>query len=150
MRLLLVNQRNYTYRIISLNYSDVISTISLIGTAIGIPASAYVSYHYAIKGERRKEWNALADPIMESLIQQLDRASKGIPPWTRINQEQIIPLANISKLQDARAIQSAFEMYEKAHKECGTHTNYGREYDFHSPHILIEAIENLMLFVRHR
>lgn len=49
---------------ISLNYSEIVASISLVGTVIGIPVSAYCSYHYAIKGERRKEWNTLSEPIL--------------------------------------------------------------------------------------
>ncbi|AWQ48069.1 hypothetical protein B1A42_12305 [Serratia marcescens] len=122
----------------------------MIVSITAVPASGYVSYRFAIKGEKRKEFNAIADPIMESLMQQLERTKKGHPPWKITQKDQINSLINISKPKDSNKIQDAYEAYLRALSECGKHINYGASYDFHSPHILIEAIENLMPFVRHR
>jgi hypothetical protein len=38
----------------------------MIVALIAVPASGYLSYHYAIKGERRKEFNAVADAIRKN------------------------------------------------------------------------------------
>ncbi|QDL31452.1 hypothetical protein [Serratia liquefaciens] len=133
-----------------MSYSDVVATIAMIVSITAVPASGYVSYRFAIKGEKRKEFNAIADPIMESLMQQLERTKKGDPPWKTTQKEQINSLINISKPKDFNRIQDAYEAYQRALSECGKYINYGASYDFHSPHVLIEAIENLMPFVRHR
>jgi hypothetical protein len=37
-----------------MSYSDVVATIALFVSFIGTFASGYISYHYAIKGEKRK------------------------------------------------------------------------------------------------
>ncbi|MEG6001050.1 hypothetical protein ABK923_15380 [Enterobacter hormaechei] len=47
-----------------MTYSDTVSTIAMIVAFVAIPASAYLSYSYAIKGERRKEWNAIAEVLL--------------------------------------------------------------------------------------
>jgi hypothetical protein len=41
----------------------ILSAIAIIVSFIAVPASAYLSYSYAI-GERRKEWNAIAEVLL--------------------------------------------------------------------------------------
>lgn len=47
-----------------MSYSDVVATIAMIVSITAVPASGYFSYRYAIMGEKRKEWNLLAEPIL--------------------------------------------------------------------------------------
>ncbi|WP_142764083.1 hypothetical protein [Klebsiella pneumoniae] len=61
-------------------YSDLVSTAAMIVALIAVPASGYLSYHYAIKGERRKEFNAVADAIRKKLRDQLDAVEAGYYP----------------------------------------------------------------------
>ncbi len=82
----------------------IISLIAIIVSFVAVPASGYLSYHFAIKGERRKEYNAIADPIMETLMLHLDRASNGISPCQMIEQGQIHALINVSAQRDALEI----------------------------------------------
>ena len=50
-----------------MSYSDVVATIALMVSVVAVPASGVISYRYAIKGEKRKEWNALCEPLIESI-----------------------------------------------------------------------------------
>lgn len=62
----------------SASYSDIISTIAMIVAVVAVPASGYLSYHYAIKGEKRKEWNALAEPLLVTFEEQRSAYSRGL------------------------------------------------------------------------
>ncbi|MCT4708809.1 hypothetical protein MUA04_00975 [Enterobacteriaceae bacterium H11S18] len=62
----------------SASYSDIISTIAMIVAVVAVPASGYLSYHYAIKGEKRKEWNALVEPLLIILEEQRNACGKGV------------------------------------------------------------------------
>ncbi|WGS75584.1 hypothetical protein [Edwardsiella piscicida] len=48
-------------------YSNGLSTISAFVSFVAVPASGYLSYHFAIKGEKRKEFNTIAEPILADL-----------------------------------------------------------------------------------
>lgn len=50
-----------------MSYSDIVATIAMIVSISAVPASGYLSYRYAIKGEKRKEWNSVVEPILEYL-----------------------------------------------------------------------------------
>lgn len=55
-----------------MTYSDCVATIAMIVAAIAVPATGYISYYFAIKGEKRKEWNQVSIPIREKLISHID------------------------------------------------------------------------------
>lgn len=54
-----------------------LSIFATIVSVVAVPASGYLSYRYAIKGEKRKEWNALAEPLLIILEEQLRACRKG-------------------------------------------------------------------------
>ena len=56
-----------------MSYSDIVATIAMIVSITAVPASGYFSYHFAIKGEKRKEFNAISDVIRQKLREQLLR-----------------------------------------------------------------------------
>ena len=58
----------------------VLSIIAIIVSFIAVPASGYLSYRYAIKGEKRKEFNKVADVIRQKLREQLRLIENGIYP----------------------------------------------------------------------
>ncbi|HDS1113655.1 hypothetical protein ACRS85_23280 [Pluralibacter gergoviae] len=76
---------NITELLHQAKYSDILATIALIGTLLGIPLSGYLSYHYAIRGEKRKEWNLIAEPILEYLEYHKDLLSKEKCPDYSLN-----------------------------------------------------------------
>lgn len=61
----------------SQSYSNIVATIAMVVAFVAVPASAYFSYKYAIKGEKRKEWNAIAEPLLEHYEQVSDEAKRG-------------------------------------------------------------------------
>lgn len=42
----------------------ILSAIAIIVSFVAVPASGYLSYRYAVRGERRKEWNAIAEVLL--------------------------------------------------------------------------------------
>ncbi|WP_241721967.1 hypothetical protein [Raoultella sp. HC6] len=64
-------------------YSDLVATSAMIVAIVAVPASGYLSYHYAIKGEKRKEYNAIADTLRKKLREQLEAIDLGYYPNER-------------------------------------------------------------------
>ena len=72
----------------------IISISAMIISIIAVPASGYLSYRYAILGEKRKEWNSLAEPIIDSFEEM-------IIIWEEqqsLNRD-IIPYQNVEKIR---------------------------------------------------
>ncbi|EEC2774640.1 hypothetical protein ACFJ96_004738 [Salmonella enterica] len=61
-------------------YSNSVATIAMIVSLVAVPASGYLSYHYAIRGAKRKEWNEVAEPILEYLDGHLSSLTRKICP----------------------------------------------------------------------
>ncbi|MGY0146996.1 hypothetical protein [Edwardsiella tarda] len=51
----------------SSSYESIRSTLALIISVIATPVSAYWSYRNAISGEKRKEFNAITEPVLAVL-----------------------------------------------------------------------------------
>lgn len=98
-----------------MSYSDVVSTIAMIVSITAVPASGYLSYRYAIKGEKRKEWNILALPIRDKLITQIDAISRGEYFYAEINRVDILRFGDLKNSQQKQALLEAFESFERAH-----------------------------------
>ena len=64
-------------------YSDLVATSAMIVAIVAVPASGYLSYHYAIKGEKRKEYNTIADTLRKKLREQLEAVDLGYYPNER-------------------------------------------------------------------
>lgn len=50
-----------------MTYSDVVATIAIIISAVALPATYYFGYKAAVRNDKRKEWNAIAEPILAEL-----------------------------------------------------------------------------------
>ncbi|TKU09494.1 hypothetical protein FDW86_09185 [Citrobacter sp. wls828] len=98
-----------------MSYSDVVSTIAMIVSITAVPASGYLSYRYAIKGEKRKEWNILALPIRDKLITQIDAISRGEYFYAEINRADILRFGDLKNSQQKQALLEAFDSFERAH-----------------------------------
>lgn len=59
-----------------MSFNDIAPSLSLIITIIGIPVSGYLSYHYAVKGAKVREWNDIAEPIHEYLEEHIELLSR--------------------------------------------------------------------------
>ena len=96
-------------------YSDTVATIAFIVSIIAVPASGYFSYKYAIKGEKRKEWNILAVPIREKLIAQIDAMNRGEYLLAEIWRADILKLADLKRSNERDHLITAFEIFDDEH-----------------------------------
>ncbi|HCB9078211.1 TPA: hypothetical protein M2O93_005314 [Klebsiella pneumoniae] len=131
-----------------MSYSDVVATIALFVSFIGTFASGYISYHYAIKGEKRKEFNAVADRITLSLVHQQESADNGHYPNKTLTESDLHALLLVSNERDAAKIRNAFANYQLSLERAGE--RHGGIYDFHSPHEIIKAAEQLKMWTKHK
>lgn len=131
-------------------YSNGVATIAMIVACVAVPASGYFSYKFAIKGEKRKEWNAIADPIMRQLLLQKDELRSGSRPNQFIKKEQIVSLLVVGDFKHPNQIEAAFEQYTTSIGECGSYDDWNCSYSLHSPELMINAIDHLMSFVKHK
>ncbi|MDA5482863.1 hypothetical protein PGS49_19755 [Yersinia intermedia] len=104
----------------------ILSVIAIIVAFVAIPASAYASYHYAIKGERRKEFNSVADQIMMYLLEQLDSVNNGYFPNSTLKNNEIHKLINMSDKRRHAQINADFSAYEKAIADSGTFDKWNK------------------------
>lgn len=93
----------------------ILSISSIIVSCIAVPASGYLSYRYAIRGEKRKEWNLIAAPIRERLINQIDAINNGGYFHANITRSDILKLSDAQRGDKRDSILKAFDDFEKAH-----------------------------------
>lgn len=131
-----------------MSYSDVVATIALFVSFIGTFASGYISYHYAIKGEKRKEFNSVADRVTLSLMQQRDTATNGTFPNVTLGKTDLHALLIVTKHAERAGLQKAFSDYEEALKSCGEWK--AGFYSFKSSDTLKAAIDALLKFAERK
>ncbi|ARZ01780.1 hypothetical protein AXW37_12355 [Yersinia ruckeri] len=69
-----------------MTYSDVVATIAMIVSVVALPATYYFGYKAAARNDKRKEWNAVAEPIIEYLEGHLSSLNrKRCPPDNNLN-----------------------------------------------------------------
>ncbi|HHS5213489.1 TPA: hypothetical protein ACTL3R_004748, partial [Escherichia coli] len=103
----------------------------------------------AVNRDRRKEFNAIADPIAAELMQKINLARKGLLNIVQISPRDIAELERMLSARKARRLSHAFMAYEKACENCGSYSVDGL-YEFHSPEIFIKGAENLLVFLKRR
>jgi hypothetical protein len=79
-----------------MSYSDIVATIAMIVSITAVPASGYLSYRYAIKGEKRKEINEIIDPIRLELANQIDTMSSGDYVKANFSRKDIIRYIDVA------------------------------------------------------
>ncbi|MEY7368843.1 hypothetical protein AB9C80_08080 [Klebsiella pneumoniae] len=101
-------------------YSDLVSTAAMIVALIAVPASGYLSYHYAIKGERRKEFNAVADAIRKKLRDQLDAVEAGYYPsgTNSISEGEFEYFLDLHPRQKRAHARDSWQEYQRVLIEC--------------------------------
>ncbi|MCL1028507.1 hypothetical protein [Serratia silvae] len=104
----------------SVSYSDIVATIAMIVAIIAVPVSGYLSYHFAIRGEKRKEFNAVAEPVMMSLLEQLDCVNEGHYCGDEIKTNEIRKLLHVSDKKLRSQILIDYKAYEKAMTNSGS------------------------------
>ncbi|MEG7408324.1 hypothetical protein V6E05_01050 [Citrobacter freundii] len=125
-----------------MSYSDIVATIALLVSVFGTFASGYISYHYAIKGERRKEYNSVADQITLSLLSQMSSATDGKYPAAPLSKAEMNALLIVCPKRQKMSLRTSFDSYKSALSDSGSWES-GR-YNFHSPDVLIKGIDELL------
>jgi hypothetical protein len=118
----------------------------LLGTLIGL----FFGHRLSLGRERRKEFNEVASPIYEDLEKQLITASSGAFPMSANDfaKSSFISLKpHLTRLKVSK-LDNSIEKYEEAKNKCGSFLN--GYYEFHSPQILVSAIQELQNFVRRK
>lgn len=99
-----------------MTYSDCVATIAMIVAVIAVPATGYLSYYFAIKGEKRKEWNQVSIPIREKLISHIDDMRRGQFSHPEVKRIDILKFSDIRGKLDNSDLMSAYDEYEKSHQ----------------------------------
>ncbi|HBX9055645.1 TPA: hypothetical protein MIJ86_004358 [Klebsiella pneumoniae] len=99
-----------------MTYSDCVATIAMIVAAIAVPATGYISYYFAIKGEKRKEWNQVSIPIREKFISHIDDMRRGEFSHPQVKRIDILRFSDIRKKIDNSDLMSAFDEFESSHR----------------------------------
>lgn len=69
-----------------MTYSDAVATIAIIISVVALPATYYFGYKAAVGNDKRKEWNAVAEPVIEYLEGHLSSLNrKRCPPDNNLN-----------------------------------------------------------------
>lgn len=134
-----------------MSYSDIVATIAMIVSITAVPASGYLSFKYAIKGEKRKEFNAIADSIRGKLREQTRLAHLGYYPGEHITRsdaefEQFIDVCEKSK---HKMLIRAWDEYQIALKESGNFDEYNH-FKFTDPDRLLNAINKFSPITKRR
>ncbi|MGP0820059.1 hypothetical protein ACJ8PU_09015 [Serratia sp. CY81489] len=133
-------------------YSNSVATIAMIVSLVAVPASGYLSYHYAIKGERRKEFNAVSDPIRQKLREQLRLIEQGYNPRqnnTVIDDCEFDLFIDISSYRVRDKLKRLVKDYHEAMQSCGVTNEYGN-FTFSDASTLREKIADIMIFTKRK
>ncbi|EPK3139680.1 hypothetical protein [Enterobacter cloacae] len=126
----------------------ILSIIATTVSFIAVPASGYLSYRYAIKGEKRKEFNAIADILRAKIRDQIRLVDDGYYPANgelEISDCEIDSLCDVSGKKSRDAIPRYWLAYKLALKESGNFNEFG-EYDFHNPAPVRKSLQLLLSF----
>jgi hypothetical protein len=133
-------------------YSDTVATIALIVSVIAVPASGYFSYKYAIKGERRKEFNAVADSLRVKLREQKSLLGQDIYPASgndRIDSREFDALIDVAKKNESIAISHLVDNYQRILSECSLCSESG-DYKITDGDRFKQSIEALLPYVERK
>lgn len=124
----------------------ILSIIAIIVSFIAVPASGYLSYRYAIKGEKRKEFNAIADIIRQKLREQLRLIDKGIyPAGTKcaITKNEMDKFVDVHQNRIQKRISDLWEEYDHSLQTSIRIKNEWNDIEFVSPELLRDTIKKI-------
>lgn len=106
----------------------ILSIIATIVSFVAVPASGYLSYRYAIVGEKRKEFNLVSDPLRLKFREQMRLLELNLYPAggsLSVNDAEIESLIDVSDSRLQSKIASAWDVYQKSLEELGEPDEYG-------------------------
>lgn len=128
-----------------MSYSDAVATVAIIVSVIAVPASGIISYRYAIKGEKRKEFNAIADKIRAKLKEQTRLINRGYYPSDNvvISDTEFEQLIDVYERNKRKEIMLLWQDYQEALKSS---CEYDEDniFKFIDPKLLLDAIDLLL------
>lgn len=126
-------------------YSDLIATTAMIVAIVAVPASGYLSYHYAIRGEKRKEFNIVADSIRKKLREQLEAADLGYYPNERngISDGEFEYFLDMHPRKKRAQAREFWQEYQRVLSECA-HYDESNFFSFINKDGLKAAIQKLL------
>ena len=130
-----------------MSYSDIVATIAMIVSITAVPASGYFSYRYAIKGEKRKEFNAISDIIRLKLRDQLRLIGYGVFPSggnVSISQREIDTFLDVSSIRNKKHLLVLWSDYQYALQNSIDASDPLKDPDFHNPSMIQSAIEKIL------
>ncbi|EMA4150186.1 hypothetical protein ACN5LS_004306 [Cronobacter sakazakii] len=130
----------------------ILSIIAIIVSFTAVPVSGYLSYRYAIKGEKRKEFNSVTDRLRIKFREQLRLLEQNIYPaggMLAVDDAEIESLLDVSDIRDREKIVIAWRFYQNSLKKAGSFNEYN-DYQMHDAMSVKDAIESLMPFITRR
>lgn len=126
-------------------YSDLVATTALIVAIVAVPASGYLSYHYAIRGEKRKEFNIVADSIRKKLREQLEAVDLGYYPNERngISDGEFEYFLDMHPRKKRAQAREFWKEYQRVLAECA-HYDESNFFSFINKDGLKAAIQKLL------
>ncbi|HHJ0460942.1 TPA: hypothetical protein ACQDQ8_004826 [Serratia marcescens] len=126
----------------------ILSISSIIVSCVAVPASGYLSYHFAIRGEKRKEFNAVSDPIRQKLREQLRLIDQDYSPRDRnasIEEKEFDLFVDVSRTKNRKRLQQLFADYHQAMQNCGSADEYGK-FTYTDKVRLLSAIRSIISY----
>lgn len=133
-------------------YSDTVATIAMIVSITAVPASGYFSYRYAIKGEKRKEFNSVADPLREKLRKQIRLINENLVPDGRlvsISEEEFELLLDVSLQRVRRSLAHRIQKYKTSLDTIVIYNDYG-DRKMIDPKLILTEIELLLPYLERK
>lgn len=127
----------------------ILSIIAIIVSFIAVPASGYLSYRYAKKGEKRKEFNLAADKLRYKFREQLRLLEQNLYPASgkfEVTESEIDVFVDVSKKWKSDKIRQAWDEYQKSLKNSGSFNEYN-DYKMHDADSVKKNISKLMSFM---
>ena len=126
-------------------YSDLVATAAMIVAIVAVPTSGYLSYHYAIRGEKRKEFNVVADAIRKKLRDQLDAVKAGYYPNERnsISESEFEYFLDVHPRKNRAYARESWQEYQRVLIECA-HYDEDNFFSFFNKDELKAAIQKLL------
>lgn len=123
-------------------------TVGVVGVLVGV----IIGNRLALRRDKRREYNAIAEPLFERLENQILVAKKGqFPPdCNSLEVSSFVILREKIPKRKRENFDRALNRYQKAKNECGGYFGPGGSYEFNRPEILVDSTRELQKFVRPR
>ncbi|MBI0429670.1 hypothetical protein [Pectobacterium parmentieri] len=105
------------------HYSPLITPAISIVTFI---AGMFVGHWLSLGRDKRKEFNAVSDPIRMALLEQIDLVNDGYFPDQLIKKSDVNKIVAVAGVRSSRKIISAFNDYKISADESGSNDRYGK------------------------